>query len=174
MLLRSAAVAAQLVATGFVLTTGAASAEQLNAESARRFVVGKLFSFNCFEGTRGAGRVYADGSVYGSIQIRGQGPVKYAALPAGTLQVRGQSVCASLRGLPMQPCFNVDRTAAQSFRGSVIGLNFAYCDFTQNTPRYAFNHPAARKRATPVKPSAPMSIQVTPPSATVTAAAGAE
>jgi hypothetical protein len=31
----------------------------------------------------------------------------------------------------MQPCFNLDRTDPVSFRGSVSGLRFAYCDFTR-------------------------------------------
>ena len=42
-------------------------AEQLNVEAARQFVVGKLFAFNCFEGTHGAGRVYMDGSVASTV-----------------------------------------------------------------------------------------------------------
>jgi hypothetical protein len=73
--------------------------------------------------------------VVGSIQFQGQGPMRYAVLPAGTLQVRGESVCASLRGLPIQPCFNLDRTSETSFRGSVAGLGFAYCEFTRNQGR---------------------------------------
>ncbi len=76
-----------------------AVAGEMSAEEARRFVIGKLFSYTCFEGTRGQGRVHADGSVVGSIQFQGQGQVRYAALPAGTLRVKGESVCASLRGL---------------------------------------------------------------------------
>jgi hypothetical protein len=34
----------------------------------------------------------------------------------------------------MEPCFNVDRTDQQSFRGSVSGLPFAYCDFVRRGP----------------------------------------
>jgi hypothetical protein len=109
-----------------------AIAGEMSAEEARRFVIGKMFSYTCFEGTRGQGRVHPDGSVVGSIQFQGQGPMRYATLPAGTLQVRGESVCASLRGLPIQPCFNLDRTSETSFRGSVAGLGFAYCEFTRN------------------------------------------
>jgi hypothetical protein len=112
-----------------------AVAGEMSAEEARRFVIGKLFTYTCFEGTRGQGRVHADGSVVGSIQFQGQGQVRYAALPAGTLQVKGESVCASLRGLPMQPCFNLEKTSEQSFRGSVQGLGFAYCEFTRNQGR---------------------------------------
>jgi hypothetical protein len=112
-----------------------AVAGEMSAEEARRFVIGKLFSYTCFEGTRGQGRVHADGSVVGSIQFQGQGQVRYAALPAGTLRVKGESVCASLRGLPMEPCFNLERTSETSFRGSVAGLGFAYCEFTRNLGR---------------------------------------
>jgi hypothetical protein len=108
-----------------------AMAGEMSAEEARHFVIGKLFSYTCFEGTHGQGRVHADGSVVGSIQFRGEGPVKYAALPTGTLQVKGESVCASLRGLPIQPCFNLEKTGEASFRGSVQGLGFAYCEFTR-------------------------------------------
>jgi hypothetical protein len=51
------------------------------------------------------------------------------------VQVKGESVCASLRGLPMQPCFNLERIDDKSFRGSISGLGFAYCDFTRRNPR---------------------------------------
>jgi hypothetical protein len=114
-----------------VLASFPAFGEEMKAEEARHFVVGKLFSFNCFEGTRGAGRIFPDGSVAGSIQFRGQGPVRFASLPANTLRVKGESVCASLRGMPIEPCFNLNKTDQKSFRGSVWGLSFAYCDFTR-------------------------------------------
>jgi len=121
----------------FALTFGLlaavpAVAGEMSAEEARRFVIGKMFNYTCFEGTRGLGRVNADGSVTGSIQFQGSGEVRHAYLPANTLQVRGESVCASVRGLPMQPCFNLERTSANSFRGSISGLGFAYCDFTRH------------------------------------------
>ena len=93
-----------------LLTTSSAFAETLNAEAARRFVAGKLFAFNCFDGSRGAGRIYTDGSVIGNIQFRGAGPMKQVWLPAGTLRVKGEAVCASLKGMPFEPCFNLDRT----------------------------------------------------------------
>jgi hypothetical protein len=114
---------------------GPAAAEQLNVEAARQFVVGKLFAFNCFEGTHGAGRVYGDGSVAGTVQFGGSGPVRFVTLPAGTVRAQGESVCASVNGLPIQPCFNLDKTDPQSFRGSVSGLHFAYCDFTRRNVR---------------------------------------
>jgi hypothetical protein len=52
-------------------------------------------------------------------------------LPAGTLRVKGQAICASLRGMLFEPCFTLHRTDERSFRGSVSGLGFAYCDFTR-------------------------------------------
>ena len=108
----------------------------MNADMARRFVAGKTFVYNCFDGTKGAGRIYSDGSVAGSIQLRGSGPMRFVTLPAGTLRVKGQSYCAALRGLPFEPCFNLDRSSERSFRGAVAGFNFAYCDFNRgNTPK---------------------------------------
>ena len=112
-----------------------AAAAEMTADEAKRFVSGKLFAYNCFEGTSGAGRIYADGSVAGSIQIRGDGPMRYVALPAGTLRVKGESICASMRGLPFEPCFYVEKTSHNSFRGSIYGFGFAYCDFTRRSAR---------------------------------------
>jgi hypothetical protein len=117
-----------------------AFAGEMTAEDARHFVVGKMFNYTCFEGTRGQGRVYADGSVVGSIQFQGSGPVRYARLPAGTLQVKGESVCASLRGLPFEPCFNLERTGEASFRGSISGIGFASCEFTRHQARASLVH----------------------------------
>ena len=121
------------IAIAVVFTAGAAAAEPMNADAARRFIIGKTFSYNCYDGTRGAGRIMGDGSVVGSIQLQGSGPMRYAALPPGTVRVKGEAICASLRGMPFEPCFDLNRTGAQSFRGSVstLGLGFAYCDFTR-------------------------------------------
>lgn len=106
-----------------------AMAGEMTAKEARRFVVGKVFSYSCFEGTRGQGRVFSNGAVVGSVQFQGSGRVHYAALPAGTLQVKGEKVCASLRGLPFEPCFNLEKTGRDSFVGSISGLGFASCTF---------------------------------------------
>lgn len=107
-----------------------AAAGELNFEQAKRLVAGKLFSYTCFDGTTGAGRILADGSVRGSIRIQGNGRLRYVALPAGTIYNRGGSVCATVKGLPISPCFNVVETGVNRFRGSIWGLGFAYCDFT--------------------------------------------
>jgi hypothetical protein len=108
-----------------------ALAEPMSAETARRFVAGKLFAFNCFDGSRGAGRIYSDGSVIGSVQFQGSGPVKSLWLPAGTLRVKGDTYCASLKGMLFEPCFNLSKMNDRSFRGAVSGMGFAYCDFTR-------------------------------------------
>jgi hypothetical protein len=122
-----------------------AFAGEMTADEARRFVIGKMFNYECFEGTRGLGRVNADGSVTGSVQFRGTGPVRYAHLPAGTLHVKGESVCATLRGMPISPCFSLQKTSETSFRGAVYGLGFASCQFTRHMTRADISedvHPA--------------------------------
>ena len=108
-----------------------AMAGEMTASEARQFVVEKLFSYTCFDGTRGMARVHADGSVDGSIQVRGAGLTRYGRMPLGTLHVGGERVCAYMPGAMMQPCFYLERTNDNSFRGSIAGLNFAYCDFTR-------------------------------------------
>jgi hypothetical protein len=112
-----------------LLAAVTAQAEVLSPDAARRFVAGKLFAFNCFDGSRGAGRIYGDGSVIGTVQLRGTGPVRAVWLPAGTLRVRGETWCASLQGMAFEPCFRLEKITERSFRGSWLG--FAYCDFTR-------------------------------------------
>ena len=101
----------------------------MNADEARQFVAGKVFAFTCFDGSRGAGRILDDLGAAGSIQFSGAGPIRHVRLPGNTLQIRGEAVCASIKGLPFEPCFNLDKRDERSFRGSVSGMGFAYCDF---------------------------------------------
>jgi len=54
--------------------------------------------------------------------------------------VKGESVCASMKGLLFQPCFNLERTSDVSFRGSISGLGFAYCEFTRHGGRTLVAH----------------------------------
>jgi hypothetical protein len=115
------------ITAGAIITP--ALAGMMTAEEARRFVAGKVFAFTCFDGTRGTGRILDDMGATGAVQFSGAGPIKRIRLPGNTLQVRGQAVCASLRGLPFEPCFNLDKKDDRSFRGSVSGMGFAYCDF---------------------------------------------
>jgi hypothetical protein len=107
----------------------AIAGQTMNADEARRFVAGKVFAFKCFDGTRGAGRILDDGGAAGAVQFSGSGPMRHIRLPGNTLQVRGQAVCAALKGVPFEPCFNLVKNDERSFHGSVSGMNFAYCDF---------------------------------------------
>jgi hypothetical protein len=143
MLLRVAVVCAG------VLGAASAFAEELGPDQARAFVVGKLFTYTCFDGTAGMGRIFADGSVVGTIRPGGRGEVRFASLPAGTIKVEGTSMCAHLSGLPLEPCFRVQKTDYRSFRGSISGLGFAYCDFAQHNPRAQIisRAPAPEERA---------------------------
>ena len=139
-----------------ILGAGSTAAEDLAPEQASAFVVGKLFSYTCFEGTAGMGRIFPDGSVVGTIRIRGEDETRFAALPPGTIRVNGPAICAHLSGLPITPCFRVQRIDNRSFRGSVAGLDFAYCDFlsaqSAHAPRQqpgqlasdTDNHPSGR------------------------------
>jgi hypothetical protein len=141
------------VLTGW-LGVGQGIAEELGPEQARAFVVGKLFAYTCFEGTSGLGRIYADGSVVGTIKIRGQGQTKFAALPAGTIRVDGEAMCAHLAGMPFTPCFRVEKIDYRSFRGSLSGLSFAYCDFYQRNPRSHLISSSAEQSGGPSTPVA--------------------
>jgi hypothetical protein len=108
-----------------------ARAGEMRTDEAKRFIAGKLYSFRCFEGTAGAGRVQHDGSVVGVIRFGGAGAVRYVTLPAGTLRVKGQYWCAALKGISFEPCFDLVKVDDYSFRGNVTGLSFAYCNFTR-------------------------------------------
>lgn len=127
-----------------MLAATAASAQELAPEQARAFIAGKLFSYNCFDGTRGVGRIFADGSIIGTIQAPGSNSLRFAHLPPGTIRVTHTSMCAHLAGLPIDPCFKVQKIDYYSFRGSISGLSFAYCDFHQRNPRAAL---AARRES---------------------------
>jgi hypothetical protein len=134
-----------------VLGATSAIAEELGPEQARKFVVGKLFAYTCFDGTAGTGRIFADGSVVGTIRPGGRGDVRFAALPAGTIRVEGRSVCAHLSSLPISPCFRLQKIDYRSFRGSLSGFGFAYCDFRQRNSRARMIHNhAAPGHGTPV------------------------
>ena len=133
-----------------LLAAAPAWAGDLKGEDARRFIAGKTFAFHCFEGTSGAGRIYHDGSVAGSIRFGGNGPSRYVTLPAGTLRMRGETWCASMRGLMFEPCFDLVRTDPISFRGAVSGLGFAYCNFTRHQARPQFIRASAPTKLGPV------------------------
>ena len=145
--------ARSIITVAGIIAAMPASAGELKPEEAKRFIAGKHFSYTCFDGSSGAGRINADGSVVGTIQIRGTGPVHTVALPTGTIRVQPDSICASVRGLLFQPCFAIHQTDAKSFRGSISGLGFAYCDFTRRNPRLEASASAApAPSATPPQP----------------------
>jgi len=139
-----------VVVCACVLGVASAFAEELGPEQARTFVVGKLFAYNCFDGTAGMGRIFADGSVVGTIRPGGRGETRFAALPAGTIRVDGAAMCAHLSGLPIEPCFKVQKIDYRSFRGSIAGLGFAYCDFYQHNPRAQLTSGTRAPRPTPI------------------------
>jgi hypothetical protein len=112
-----------------LLSFSPALAENLDAEAARQFIVGKLFAFTCGDGSRGAARVYDDGSVIGTVQFHGSEQPRPIWLPTETLKFTGEAVCASLNRTEL--CFGLSKTSEQSFRAFVTGLDFAYCDFTE-------------------------------------------
>jgi hypothetical protein len=146
-----------VIAGACVLGAAAAGAEELNPEQARAFVAGKLFSYTCFDGTVGMGRIFADGSVIGTIRPGGRGEMRFANLPPGTLRVEGSSMCAHLSGMMLTPCFRVEKIDYRRFRGSISGLGFAYCDFAQHNAR------AEMISRAPDQPHTRMTGRVPPP-----------
>jgi hypothetical protein len=177
LLLRAAA-----VISAFAVSVGFAHTEELTPEQARAFIIGKLFSYTCFDGTVGMGRIFGDGSVVGTIRPSGQGPIRFAALPAGTIKVSSTAVCAHLNGMMFEPCFRVQKTDMRSFRGSLSALSFAYCDFTQHNPRTQLtsNDPVMHEMAAAVPrasmtsraPVTPVTTAPATPIATSSVAAG--
>jgi len=149
-----------LVLTALVCAVPA-SAEEMRADEARHFIAGKHFAYNCFDGTNGNGRIYADGSVAGYVQPGGQGPRRYVVLPTGTLRTNGDRFCASVRGLPFEPCFNLDRTSQVSFRGSVSGLGFASCEFNRRGPVEIATASVPDSQPVAQSPSQPLSLRST-------------
>jgi hypothetical protein len=133
--------------TAGAVVAPALAGQMMNADEARRFVSGKVFAFTCFDGTRGAGRVLEDGGAAGAVQFSGSGPVHHLRLPGNTLQVRGQAICASLKGVPFEPCFNLDKKDERNFRGSVSGMGFAYCDFHHQGAALLLARAVARPRS---------------------------
>jgi hypothetical protein len=136
-----------------LLASTPALAQSLDAAAAQRFALDKLFDFTCVDGSRGSGRVFDDGSVIGTIQLGGVGSDHLVWLRAGTLKVKGNKVCAALDGLPFEPCFDLNKTDNDSFRGSVTGSDFAYCDFT--------HRPVINGRTAHLQPSEPLSLDPT-------------
>lgn len=124
-ILRSAA------SLGLVMLAGAASAEPMNADQARSFVVGRIFSFTCFDGTYGVGRINNDGSVVGKVRMQGNQPERHVTMPADTVRVRGEAVCAFTKGASFEPCFDLHKISTKSFRGNLAGVPNMWCEFNR-------------------------------------------
>jgi hypothetical protein len=122
-----------ILAAIFLLAVSNAQAQTMTAEQAKEFVSGGLFSYRCFDGTYGSGKIFSDGSAVGSIRVTGRGQARYMQLPSNTLYLAGSQVCARLKGLPFEPCFNLTKTGADSFRGSISHMSFMYCDFNRGS-----------------------------------------
>src|SRR5262245_32330847 len=152
-------VSGALISASVVAPTAAA---EMRPEEAKRFIAGKLFAYTCFDGTRGAGRIHADGSVVGTMQVN-SGRMRFVALPAGTIKLTSDSICASLPHALIQPCFSVVQTSPTSFRGSLKAFSFAYCDFRRHSPRMdlarnepmPLTHTAASARTAPAPHAEP-------------------
>jgi hypothetical protein len=92
--------------------------------------------------------------------------MRHVRLPGNTLQIRGQAVCASIKGLPFEPCFNLDKRDDRSFRGSVSGMGFAYCDFrhqgaSQMLMARSVSRPRSLHRREEPRPAADARAEVT-------------
>lgn len=125
--------ARSLVVALVVAGSPAAAEEVMTASTAQKFVAGKHFHYSCFDGTAGSGRIFSDGSASGTIRPGGEGNERHMRLPAGTLYVNGERICANLRGLPFQPCFNLTKLSDTAFRGAVSGMGFMYCEFDRGS-----------------------------------------
>ena len=139
-----------------------ARAGEMKPDEAKRFIANKLFSYNCFDGTTGMGRIFADGSIIGTIRPPGGTQLRFATLPAGTIKVAANSICAHLPGLPIDPCFKVQKIDYHSFRGSISGLGFAYCDFQQHNPRAALTRRDPARRDPMAPPTAVATVRPAP------------
>jgi hypothetical protein len=104
------------------------------------------------------------------IQLQGR-PARYVTLPPGTVRVSSSSICASVRGVAFQPCFNVEQTSNVSFRGSVSGFGLAYCDFVRRNPRQELAGPSAQPRPirTSLRPTQAYKPEPIPPTAEIKA-----
>lgn len=112
-----------------------AKAGELKYDEAKKLIANKVFAYSCFDGTTGAGRIRADGSVAGTIRMQGAAQARFVSFPAGTMHNRGGSICASVKGLFLAPCFRVEQLGEHVFRGSISGFSFAYCTFVSRGHR---------------------------------------
>lgn len=134
----------QVLLGACLLISSPSFGEELDPQQSMSFVAEKQFSYTCFNGFSGEGHILTDGSVAGNFVAPNDGRKFFAALPSGTIKVGEGAVCAHVTGLPFQPCFKVNRIDAKSFRGSIAGLDFAYCVFRQVESRPELKRDARR------------------------------
>jgi len=147
-----------IFAAALLLAASAADAQTMTAEQAKEFVSGGLFSYRCFDGTHGGGRISTDGSASGSIRVMGRGQTRYMRLPPNTLYLAGSQVCARLKGLPFEPCFNLVKTGHDSFRGSISHMGFMYCDFNRGSVLQLARRRGSGEQKTERKPAEANSV----------------
>jgi hypothetical protein len=104
-----------------LFAAGPALSQNLTADEARRLVIDKLIAFSCFDGSRGTGRIYDDGSIIGTIQFQGAGPVRSVWLPAGTLNAKGEAVCVSIKGRKARSTRSNSTTSCHTSRTIAMG-----------------------------------------------------
>jgi hypothetical protein len=89
--------ASALVTAAGLVVAAPAIAGEMRADEARLFVVENLFSFTCFEGTSGEGRVHSDGSVEGTIRLGGNRAEPLCDAPARNAAGQGSGLGRSTR-----------------------------------------------------------------------------
>ena len=147
-----------IFAAALLFAASTAQAQTMTAEQAKEFVSGGLFSYRCFDGTHGGGRIFTDGSASGSIRVMGRGQTRYMRLPPNTLYLAGSQVCARLKGLPFEPCFNLVKTGPDSFRGSISHMSFMYCDFNRGSVLQLARRRGSGEQKTERKPTEANSV----------------
>jgi hypothetical protein len=147
-----------IFAAALLFAASTAQAQTMTAEQAKEFVSGGLFSYRCFDGTHGGGRIFTDGSASGSIRVMDRGQTRYMRLPPNTLYLAGSQVCARLKGLPFEPCFNLVKTGPDSFRGSISHMSFMYCDFNRGSVLQLARRRGSSEQKTERKPAEASSV----------------
>jgi hypothetical protein len=105
-----------------------AFAQELGPRDPWAFMLGKLFTLTCSDGTVGEGRLLADGSVVGKIRPHGQGEMRAGTLPPGTVRASNTGLCAYFQGLPFPALPDVRRIDRRRFHASMSIMGLSSCD----------------------------------------------
>lgn len=119
----------------FTLAATAALAQKLRPREALAFMLGKLFTLTCSDGTMGEGRLLPDGSVVGKIRVGSEGEMRAGTLPAATVRASDTALCAYFQGLPFPPCLNVRKIDRRRFHASISIMGFSSCDIDSVSAR---------------------------------------